>query len=60
MMVAQSPPAEHQGLLLLTGKDVTKIKPLLTEFWTPTTIAVELTVKKDDKQGKVIVIGHYS
>jgi len=60
IIVAQSPPNAHQGILILTSSKVRRINPVLSDFWTPTTIAAIFTIVDEGKATEALVIAHYS
>jgi endonuclease/exonuclease/phosphatase (EEP) superfamily protein YafD len=59
--IIQSPPNQHQGILIIMdSKKITRINPILTEFWTTTTVAAIITLVDEKAQTEAIIIAHYS
>ena len=56
--VAQTPPSESKGVLVLTGKEISNLQPVLPSLWTPHTIMLKAHVKSIGDS--ITIVGHYS
>ena len=45
--IAQSPPAPHQGVLILAKRPVTNCQPVLPDLWTNTLIATKMHIMEE-------------